>query len=112
MKYPCLVPKRLCRTLVTVTIQNEGISEDGEPIAAFSETLSCNYQDSAKTILTAEKKLVQLSGVALFPGDICPGLAVLSSGTIEVEGVKREIFQGRKARNPDGTVNYTELRLV
>ncbi|NBI64934.1 hypothetical protein D3Z38_18305 [Clostridiales bacterium] len=112
MKYPCLVPKRLCRARVTVTIHGEGISEDGEPMAAFSQTLSCNYQDTAKTVLTDEKKLVQLSGVALFPGDICPGLAALSGGTVKVEGEEREIFQGRKARNPDGTVNYTELRLI
>lgn len=112
MKYPCLVPKRLCRTPVTVTIHSEGISEDGEPMKDFSETLRCNYQDSAKTVLTDEKKLVRLSGVALFPGDICPELATLSDGTVEVEGVQRRIFQGMKARNPDGTVNYTELRLV
>lgn len=112
MKYPSLVPKRLCQTPVTVAIHQEGISEDGEPIAAFSGGFLCNYQDSAKTVLTAEKKLVQLAGVALFPGDICPEIATISGGTVTVNGVDREIFQGMKARNPDGTVNYTELRLV
>ena len=65
-----------------------------------------------KTVLTAEKKLVQLSGVALFPGDIAPDLPNLSGGTIEVNGEKRRIFQGRKARNPDGTVNYSELDVM
>lgn len=112
MKYPCLIPKRLCKTEVRVTVREEGISEDGGPIERVLERIRCNYQDSAKTILTAEKKLVQLSATALFPGDICPELAVISGGTVMVNGAEREIFQGIKARNPDGTVNYTELRLM
>lgn len=112
MKYPCLVPARLCRQTVNVTITEEGISEEGAPIEHLLGELRCNYQDSAKTVLTAEKKLVQLSAVALFPGDICPELSVISGGVVVVDGTGREIFQGIKARNPDGTVNYTELRLV
>ncbi len=43
--------------------------------------LMCNFQDKAKTILTAEKKLVQITGTALFPGDIAPDLPSLSGGT-------------------------------
>lgn len=112
MKYPCLVPKALCKTPISVTVYQEGLSEEGEPLAVFLGELKCNYQDSAKTVLTAEKKLVQLSGTALFPGDICPDIAVISAGVVTVAGAERDIFQGVKARNPDGTVNYTELRLV
>lgn len=112
MKYPCLVPKHLCNTPITVAINEEGLSEDGGPIRAFQAELMCNYQDTAKTVLTAEKQLIQLAGVALLPGDIAPELPTLSGGTAEVHGVKRTIFQGMKARNPDGAVNYTELRLV
>ena len=63
-------------------------------------------------MLTAEKKMVQITGTALFPGDICPGLAVISGGSVELFGVKRRIEQGTKARNPDGSVNYTEVLLV
>lgn len=112
MKYPSLVPKRLCKTSVQVTINEEGISKDGEPLRTNLGELRCNYQDSAKTILTAEKKLVQLAGIALFYGDICPDIKTISGGTVKVNDVEREIFQGMKARNPDGTVNYTELRLL
>ena len=72
----------------------------------------CNYQDKAKTVLTAEKKMVQITGTALFPGDICPGMAVISGGSAELFGVQRRIEQGTKARNPDGSVNYTEVLLV
>ena len=107
MRYPCLVRKRDCKTAVKVHLE-----PDGEPLPALELDLTCNYQDSAKTVLTAEKKLVQLSGVALFPGDIAPSFETLSGGTIEVGGVTRRIFQGRKNRNPDGTVNYSELDVI
>lgn len=72
----------------------------------------CNYQDKAKTVLTAEKKLIEITGAALFPGDICPELPVISGGSAVIFGGKRRILEGRKSRNPDGTVNYTEVLLV
>lgn len=112
MKYPCLVPKRLCKTPVHVTLEDEGLTEDGGPSLLFDADLMCNYQDTAKTILTAEGKQVQLSGVAMIPGDIAPDIPVLSGGTVTVFGSARRIHQGNKARNPDGTVNYTELRIT
>lgn len=112
MKYPCLVDKRFCKTQITVKIFTEGISEDGEPITALNYSGMCNYQDSAKTVLTAEKKLVQLTAQAYFIGDIAPELEVISGGEAEILGAKRNIFQGMKARNPDGSVNYTRLDLI
>lgn len=112
MRYPCLVRQQDCKTPIWIRIDREGISEEGEPLAAFEGDLMCNYQDSAKTVLTAEKKLVQLSGTALFPGDIAPEVPELSGGTVKVLGMSRRIFRGWKARNPDGTVNYTRLDVV
>lgn len=109
MKYPRLIKEKDCKTKIHVVIDKEGISEDGEPMKAFEADLMCNYQDSAKTILTDEKKLVQISGTALFPGDIDPDLPELSGGRVNVFGVERQIIRGMKARNPDGTVNYTRL---
>lgn len=112
MKYPCLVPKHLCRTDITLSFEREGLSVYGEPLEPVTYSGKCNYQDKAKTILTAEKKLVEITGSALFPGDICPELPIISGGKAEVFGVKRRILQGRKARNPNGTVNYTEVLLI
>ncbi len=80
------------------------------PVIQYSG--KCNYQDKAKTIYTADKKLVQITGSALFPGDICPELSVISGGKATVFGAPRRILEGRKARNPDGTVNYTEVLLI
>lgn len=112
MKYPCLVPKRLCRTDISLQMDREGLNEYGEPLEAVTYSGKCNYQDKAKTVLTAEKKLIQITGSALFPGDICPELPVISGGYAVIFEVKRRIEQGTKARNPDGTVNYTEVMLV
>ena len=112
MKYPCLVQKRFCKTEIHVELDQEGTGNYGAPLDPVIFDGTCNYQDSAKTILTAEKKLIQLTGVALFPGDIAPELPTLSGGSVVVNGVRRRIQRGMKAKNPDGTVNYCKLELV
>ena len=112
MKYPSLIDKRFCKTLITVSLYAEGNDEDGEPLPGVEFEGLCNYQGSAKTVLTADKRLIQLSGQAYFIGDIAPGLAVISDGEVEIYGEKRSVAQGMKARNPDGTVNYTRIDLA
>lgn len=111
MKFPCLIRKKDCKTPVHVSIEPEGLDKYGEQPACIETDLYCNYQEKARTIMTAEKKLVQVSGTALFPGDIAPDVPAISGGTIEVFGTKRRIVQGVKARNPDATVNYTRLEV-
>ncbi|MDO5293315.1 MAG: hypothetical protein Q4F05_11250 [bacterium] len=112
MHFPCLIKKEFCKTDTVVEIEQEGVDKYGDPLDSFIYEGKCNYQDSAKTVLTAEKKLIQLSGVALFIGDIAPDIPVISGGTITVHGEERQIYQGRKCRNPDETVNYTEIQVM
>ncbi len=112
MKYPCLVNKKLCKTDIHLEIRPEGVDKRGEPFSPVIVDAKCNYQDSAKTVLTAEKKLVEITGTALFPGDIAPGLPVISGGTARICSVERRILKGTKARNPDGSVNYTKLEMI
>lgn len=112
MKYPCLVPPVFCRTPIAVTIYGEGLTDRGEPKIIFEGVLFCNMQEGAKTVLTDQKKLVEISGTALFNGDIAPDVPVISDGEVKVFGGVRRILRGVKARNPDGTVNYTELELI
>lgn len=112
MKYPCLVPKRLCKTEIHLQMDQEGLTEYGEPLPQKIYEGRCNYQDKARTVLTAEKKLIEITGSVLIPGDICPDLPVICGGEAVIFGSKRRIQEGRKARNPDGTVNYTEVLLI
>lgn len=130
MKFPSLVKKQFCKTPVEVTIYCEGITEDGSPAVAFhcgeiypSDTLlpninlfagnaHCNMQSKAKTVYTKEQKIVQVSAVLLFGGDLAPDCPNLSSGYVVLDGEKRTIVQGIKHRNSDGTVNFTELDVI
>lgn len=112
MNYPKLVRKEQCKTNIHVVLYGEGRTEDGEPIIALDDNLKCNYQDKAKQVLSKEKVLVQLTAKAYFVGDIAPDLAVISGGQVTVFGETRSIYQGTKARNPDGTVNFTELEIM
>lgn len=112
MRYPCLIPKKLCKTPIHLELEQEGLNEYGEPLEMVVFEGTCNYQDRARTVLTAEKKLVEITGRALLPGDVCPELPLISGGVAKVFDVPRRILQGTKARNPDGTVNYTEVLLI
>lgn len=111
MNYPCLIQKAFCTTDITLELEQEDLNKYGEPLETVVFSGKCNYQDKAKTIFTDTKKQVTITGTALFPGDICPGLAVISGGSANVFGTKRRIVQGMKARNPDGSCNYTEVLL-
>lgn len=112
MVYPCLIPKKVCRTEIHMEFEREGLTKYGEPFPSVIFDGKCNYQDSAKTIFTADKKMVEITGSILIPGDACPELPVIAGGEAVVFDVKRRILQGRKARNPDGSVNFTEVLLI
>lgn len=112
MRYPSLVPEYVCKTDIKIVLYAEGVNENGAPNIVLQTTKKCNWQDSAKRVLTPQKEEVQLTAVALFSGDIAPNVASIQSGYVEVFGEKRSIYKGSKARNPDGTVNFTRLELI
>ena len=111
-KWPKLVLPQFCRTDIDLTFRQEGLNVYGEPLEEIHVSAKCNYQDKAKTVLTTEKKLVEITGTAYFDGDICPDLPVIHEGDAFIFGKKRRILEGRKNRNPDGTVNNTEIWLI
>ena len=110
MKFPELVPDSVCKTPITLVIESEGVDEDGAPPEATTIETYCNWQDGGKTIYTADQKVVDITGRAYFNGDICPDISNITSGEGYIFDMKREIHQGFKRRNPDGTVNHTEIQ--
>ena len=112
MKWPELAGSRVCRTPIRLVIEGEGIDEDGAPVEALSYEGLCNWQDGGQIYLTEQKRTVCIAGRAILPGDIAPELANITAGYGVVRGEKRRIAGGVKARNPDGSVNFTEVRFL
>lgn len=110
-KWPQLVLPQFCTTDIRVIVEGEELNENGTPKVLINWSGKCNYQDRAKRIYTGEKTLVEITGTCLIPGDIVPGLATIPSGIVHIFGVDRILVLGTKARNPDGTVNFTQLEL-
>lgn len=110
-KWPQLVLPQFCTTALQVHIESEETGEDGAPASIVNWSGTCNYQDKAKKVYTSEKVLVEVTGTCLIPGDIAPDLDVISAGKVTIMGTNRDIAIGTKARNPDGSVNYTQLEL-
>ena len=110
MKYPQLVPTWVCTTTIHLEIEGEGITEDGAPNSLISVEAKANWQDGGEIVYTEDQKKVKISGKAYFNGDILPDISNISGGYGYIYDEKREIYKGFKRRNPDGTVNHTEVQ--
>ena len=126
MRYPKLVPQKYCTTPVRVVFLG-AIDIEGQETVVGTYSGKCNLSQKTKQRVTADKRLITIEAVALFDGDIAPnllqpkGLLYItetdsrngeSEETLEPENKPYRIFSYTKARNPDGTVNYTRLELV
>ena len=111
-RWPSLVLSQFCTTDLSLSVESEELNENGTPKVILEWSGKCNYQDKAKKVWTADKVLTEVSATCLIPGDIAPDMAVISSGIVTVLGERRKLAVGQKARNPDGTVNYTQLELI
>ena len=111
MGFPKLV--RGAKTPVHVVITAEDPNEYGErEVLLDNNDLRCNYQDAASVRYTTEKQTPAVTGTIYIDGDILPGVAVISCGHVVIFGEKRMISKGTKARNLDGSVNYTRLDVI
>lgn len=126
MRYPKLVPQKYCTTPVRVVFLG-AIDIEGQETVVGTYSGKCNLSQKTKQRVTADKRLITIEAVALFDGDIAPnllqpkGLLYITETdsrngegeeTLEPENKPYRIFSYTKARNPDGTVNYTRLELV
>ena len=110
MKYPQLVPDRVCNTTCMV-YRTDGLNRDGSKKKTVIFDGRCFHSEKSRQKLSAEKQLITLSGEALFNGDIAPDSAVID-GYVEIGGKEYKINASEKAKNPDGSVNYTRLELI
>lgn len=110
MAFPKLV--RNPRTPVRVVVTDPEPNEFGEKATLLDANFLCNYQDSATVKYSAEKQAPQVTGTVYINGDILPDVAVIDAGYVTIFGACRTIVKGTKARNLDGTVNYTRLDVV
>lgn len=100
-------PDFLLTTDYRITLNQEGISEDGEPISAFTGNGKCIFSEKAKRIIDSEGKQITLLGKVIVKGDIAPSLKSVSDGAITINGCSYEIHSASRPRNPDGTIHHT-----
>lgn len=110
MKYPDLVPEKVCVTPCTI-YRTDGINRDGSKKHVETFNGNCMYVEKAHQTLSAEKQLITLSATAFFHGDISPENPKID-GYAEIDGKERKIYSSEKAKNLDGTVNFTKLELI
>lgn len=113
-KWPKLVPSIVCNTPITVQLQ-EGVEDDGSPKYTVAWEGKCNYSEKSRQVLDEKRQLVELQARVLIDGDIAPGQDIAGEVMITPEGspgVVRCIYSASRARNPDGTVNFTQLELM
>lgn len=105
-------PKELLVTDYKVMLHQQGISEEGEPLTAFTNQGKCIFSEKAKRILTPDGKQITLLGKVIIEGDIAPDLKDVSSGVIEINGASYEIYSGARPRNPDGSIFSTNWEIM
>ena len=110
MKWPELVQPWACKTPVTVRLTG-GIGEDGAPVELAPIETLCSFSEQQKQVLDAQRRMVTLEGTLLFPGNLAPDAAELA-GTVEIGGRRWDIYRASRGRNPDGSVNFTQLELM
>lgn len=112
MKWPRLVAPFAASTQVSCCVDAEGIDEDGAPVAGARWSGPANWQDASARTYHAADEATDVAAVVYIDGDAFPDVAFLTGGKVEAFGGSLRIAKGSKARNPDGTVNYTRLDLA
>lgn len=111
-RFPKL-PKKLFNQEWTVSIDQEGISEDGEPqTAASASGKKFWFNGKRKQVMNAEKQIVRLEGTLVSLGDLFPDQEVISTGSVTKGTMTYKIYSCQRPLNPDGSVYATVLELM
>ena len=105
--------KRWLNNECDVTINQEGLSEEGEPLTSLDlKNQKCRFVEKTKIIISPDGKKIELIGKVILLGDIAPNIKKISGGEVIINDSKYEIYQASRPRNPDGTVYMTTLELM
>ena len=104
-------PDQLLVIDYSLELNQEGISEDGEPMSAFTGNGKCIFSEKSKRVIDNDGKEIVLLGKVIVKGDVAPSLKSISDGTITINGCSYEIHTGYRPRNPDGTIHHTEFEV-
>lgn len=88
------------------------MNEEGEEIIEAEWRGKVNLSETNKRVQDRNGMWVHLSGLINVKGDIFPAITNISQGYAVINGEKINILIGRKRRNPDGSINHTELELL
>lgn len=105
--------KRLLNNECDVVIYQEGLTEEGEPLASINlKKEKCRFVERTKIIINPDGKKVELVGRVILLGDIAPDVKKISGGQVRINDTEYEIYQASRPRNPDGSVHHTTLGLM
>ena len=96
-------------------LYSSGLDDNtGAPSTAAEWEGLCVFSEKGKRVFGEERAGVSLSSAVVVHGDIAPELPVIAGGRFTVfPGTSREwifeIKEGRRPRNPDGSVHHTWL---
>jgi len=105
-------PDWLLNTDYSITLNSEGISEDGEPIEKLNSEGKCIFSEKSKRIITSDGKQITLVGKVIIKGDITPSLKNVSDGVITINDRQYEIYVGYRPRKPNWSIHHTEFELM
>lgn len=136
MKYPKLVPQKLCNAEAHIVFFG-GLNMEGEEERIGEFNGRCNLSSKTRHTVTEDKRIITVEAVMLFDGDIIPyfsnptgEISISETFPLECEdgayleteskcvfsviaqGKPYRIFRITKERNPDGTVNFTRVEVT
>jgi hypothetical protein len=88
----------------------DGFTEGGVPNEVSTYTGTCNLSEKSKTVRQPDGTIIQLNATLTICGDIAPSVPVLT-GIADIAGRSWNVATSARPRNPDGTINHTELGL-
>lgn len=111
MRYPPLVPPRLCHTHVKVTLTG-GLTMSGGIETLCTVFTKCNLTFATKQRFTSEKRIVTIAGTALFSGDPFPSVENPTGELVTVKNNCLETERGELLETENGNLFSVETGYV